>query len=325
MSALCWNGVNDLAGDRQRPRDRQPPRRDPQGPADHDLRVGPALHRRLHPDDARGRRHRPRVHGRGRRGRARGQRLKVGDRVVVPSFIGCGRCWYCEHDLCSLCDNTNPKPELQSPAAGPAHRRDLRLQPRLRRLRRLARRVHPRAVHADVRLLPRPGGRHRRAGAVPLRRRAHRVTWAPTSATSQRGDTVAVWGCGGVGLMAQRSAQLHGRRAGDRDRPAARAARAGARARRRGDDRLLAGGRCSRPLREMTGGRGPDTCIEAVGMEAHGTGAQYAYDRVKQALRLETDRAHRPARGHHGLPQGRHRLRPRRLRGDRQVPDRRRS
>jgi threonine dehydrogenase-like Zn-dependent dehydrogenase len=43
-------------------------------------------------------------------------------------------------------------------------------------------------------------------------------------------------------------------------------------------------------LKEMTGGRGPDACIDAVGMEAHGTGPQYAYDRVKQALRLETDR-----------------------------------
>jgi threonine dehydrogenase-like Zn-dependent dehydrogenase len=43
-------------------------------------------------------------------------------------------------------------------------------------------------------------------------------------------------------------------------------------------------------LKEMTGGRGPDACIDAVGMEAHGTGIDYAYDRVKQALRLETDR-----------------------------------
>jgi threonine dehydrogenase-like Zn-dependent dehydrogenase len=43
-------------------------------------------------------------------------------------------------------------------------------------------------------------------------------------------------------------------------------------------------------LREMTGGRGPDACIDAVGMEAHGTGPQYAYDRAKQALHLHTDR-----------------------------------
>src|SRR5204862_3941356 len=43
-------------------------------------------------------------------------------------------------------------------------------------------------------------------------------------------------------------------------------------------------------LKEMTGGRGPDACIDAVGMEAHGTGIDYPYDRVKQALRLESDR-----------------------------------
>jgi threonine dehydrogenase-like Zn-dependent dehydrogenase len=43
-------------------------------------------------------------------------------------------------------------------------------------------------------------------------------------------------------------------------------------------------------LKEMTGGRGPDACIDAVGMEAHGTGVDYAYDRMKQALRLHTDR-----------------------------------
>jgi threonine dehydrogenase-like Zn-dependent dehydrogenase len=43
-------------------------------------------------------------------------------------------------------------------------------------------------------------------------------------------------------------------------------------------------------LKEMTGGRGPDACIDAVGMEAHGTGLQYAYDRTKQALRMHSDR-----------------------------------
>ncbi len=43
-------------------------------------------------------------------------------------------------------------------------------------------------------------------------------------------------------------------------------------------------------LREMTGGRGPDSCIDAVGMEAHGTGLQYAYDRAKQLTFMQTDR-----------------------------------
>ncbi len=46
------------------------------------------------------------------------KQLKVGDRVVVPSFLGCGKCWYCDHDEWSLCDNTHPKPELQEPALG---------------------------------------------------------------------------------------------------------------------------------------------------------------------------------------------------------------
>ena len=104
------------------------------------------------------------------------------------------------------------------------------------------------------------------------------------------GDTVAVWGCGGVGLMAQRSAQLMGagrviaidrlpeRLALARDVIGAETIDYGA------SDSVL------EELRERTGGRGPDACIEAVGMEAHGTGPQYAYDRVKQALHLQTDR-----------------------------------
>ena len=44
------------------------------------------------------------------------KRLKPGDRVVIPSFISCGRCWFCEQHLFSLCDNTNPNPEMQIPA-----------------------------------------------------------------------------------------------------------------------------------------------------------------------------------------------------------------
>lgn len=46
------------------------------------------------------------------------KRVAKGDRVVVPSFIVCGQCWYCEHKLYSLCDNTHPKPELQEPLLG---------------------------------------------------------------------------------------------------------------------------------------------------------------------------------------------------------------
>ena len=59
-------------------------------------------------------------------------------------------------------------------------------------------------------------------------------------------------------------------------------------------------------LNEMTGGRGPDVCIDAVGMEAHGMGVAGVYDKVKQSVRLETGPTPRAPRGHHGLPQGRH-------------------
>ena len=72
---------------------------------------------------------------------------------------------------------------------------------------------------------------------------------------------------------------------------------------------LRGGGRVSTALKEMTGGRGPDACIDAVGMEAHGHGPAYAYDRAKQAMMLETRPADRLARGNHGLPQRRHRIR----------------
>ena len=64
----------------------------------------------------------------------------------------------------------------------------------------------------------------------------------------------------------------------------------------------------------MTGGRGPDACIDAVGMEAHGHAAMYAYDRAKQALMLETDRPLALREAIMALPQRRHRLGDRRLR-----------
>jgi threonine dehydrogenase-like Zn-dependent dehydrogenase len=104
------------------------------------------------------------------------------------------------------------------------------------------------------------------------------------------GETVAVWGCGGVGLMAQKSAYLLG--AGrviaiDRfpERLSMAREKVGAETINYTETESVV-----ETLKEMTGGRGPDACIDAVGMEAHGTGVGYQYDRIKQALRLETDR-----------------------------------
>jgi threonine dehydrogenase-like Zn-dependent dehydrogenase len=104
------------------------------------------------------------------------------------------------------------------------------------------------------------------------------------------GDTVAVWGCGGVGLMAQQSAYLMGAervigidRFPERLRMAEREAGAETIDYTETDSVVD-------ELKDLTGGRGPDACIDAVGMEAHGTGIGFAYDRAKQAMRLHTDR-----------------------------------
>jgi len=215
------------------------------------------------------------------------KRVQKGDRVVVPSFVSCGACWYCQHDLFSLCDNTNPNAELQEPLLGyptagiygythafggyaGSHAEYVRVP------------------HADVDCF-----------AVPETLTDEQVLFmsdaGPTGymgadfCNIHPGDTVAVWGAGGVGLMAMRSAYLLGAErviAIDRLPERLRLARehAGAETLDYTQENVL------EALKELTGGRGPDSCIDAVGMEAHGTGVGYAYDRVKQALRLETDR-----------------------------------
>ncbi|HEX8110987.1 MAG TPA: zinc-dependent alcohol dehydrogenase [Kofleriaceae bacterium] len=216
------------------------------------------------------------------------KRIRKGDRVVVPSFICCGRCWYCQHELWSLCDNTNPNAELQElalgyPTAGiygythafggyaGSHAQYVRVP------------------HADVDCFVIPEG-VRDDQALFLSDAAPTGYMGADFCNIKPGDTVAVWGCGGVGLMAQRSAFLLGaeRVIGiDRFPERLRLARE-----RVGAEIIdyTAVDSVTDTLREMTGGRGPDACIDAVGMEAHGIGLQYAYDRVKQALRLETDR-----------------------------------
>jgi len=216
-------------------------------------------------------------------------KVKRGDRVVVPSFIVCNRCWYCRHELYSLCDNTNPNWALQEPLLGyptagiygythafggyaGAHA------------------TYVRVPFADNDCFPVPEG-------VPDEQALFLSDAAPTGYMGadfcglQGGETVAVWGCGGVGLMAAQSAFLLGAErviAIDRLPERLRMAREHAGAETIDYTEVAS---VVDALREMTGGRGPDACIDAVGMEAHGTGVDYAVDRVKQTLRLETDRA----------------------------------
>jgi threonine dehydrogenase-like Zn-dependent dehydrogenase len=214
-------------------------------------------------------------------------KVRKGDRVVVPSFIGCNSCWYCGNQLWSLCDNTNPHPYLQEPLLGyptggiygythafggyaGSHAQYMRL------------------VHADVNCFPIPDGVSD-TQALFLSDAAPTGYMGADFCNIQRGDTVVVWGCGGVGLMAQKSAFLLG--AGrviaiDRFPERLRMAREQV-----GSETLdYTATDILYALKDMTGGRGPDACIDAVGMEAHGEGLEYAYDRVKQALHLHTDR-----------------------------------
>ena len=216
------------------------------------------------------------------------RRVKPGDRVIVPSFICCGSCWFCRHELWSLCDNTNPKPELQEPLLG-----------------------YPTAgIYGYTQLFGGYAGSHAEYVRVP---HADNDCFAvPEGLTDEQtlflsdavptgymgadfceiqpGETVAVWGCGGVGLMAIQSAYLRGAgRVIGIDRYPERLELARERAGAETID-YTAVDSVVETLREMTGGRGPDACIECVGMEAHGTGVEYAYDRVKQVLHLHTDR-----------------------------------
>lgn len=106
----------------------------------------------------------------------------------------------------------------------------------------------------------------------------------------QRGDTVAVWGCGPVGLFAIKSAFLLGAErviAIDRFPYRLDMARTKCGAETLNYEDVDS---VSETLVEMTAGRGPDSCIDAVGLEAHGHGAEYMIDRTKQALAVESDR-----------------------------------
>ncbi|MCV7214014.1 glutathione-dependent formaldehyde dehydrogenase [Mycobacterium crocinum] len=290
MRALCWNGVNDLAVETVD---------DPSilNPHDIILRVrltttcGSDLHfidgylPGMREGDVFGHEFMGEIVDIGSEVAAR----TVGERVVVPSFIACDRCWYCEHELYSCCDTTNPNAELQQPLLGyPSGG--------------IYGYTHPfggyagshaeyiRVPFGDVNCFPIPEG-------VSDEQALFLSDAAPTGFMGadfcdvSAGDTVAVFGAGGVGLMAAKSALLLGaERAIVIDRVPERLSLAHDGYGLETID-YTAVESVHETLREMTGGRGPDACIDAVGMEGHGTGVQQLYDRAKQLLHLETDRA----------------------------------
>ena len=221
---------------------------------------------------------------------ARGK-LKVGDRVVVPFTIACGACFFCEKTLYSCCDNSNPAPNQDmadalmgfSPAGlfGYSHMLGGYAGGQAE---------YARVPFSDVGPIKIPDGVD--DDKVLFLSDILPTGWmAAENAQIEPGDTVAIWGAGPVGLFACQSAFLMG---------AAQvividhyphrlelAARFGARTLNFHEVKVRAA------LTEMTGGRGPDSVIDAVGMEAHGFTPDNIVDFVTQELKLgNTERPH---------------------------------
>jgi threonine dehydrogenase-like Zn-dependent dehydrogenase len=215
------------------------------------------------------------------------KKLRRGDRVVVVSVVGCGACWYCRRGEWSLCDNSNPSDQVADVLFGSTMAGIFGYSHLLGGYA---------GSHADYIRVPfADHGAFNIPDGVSDETALFLSDAAPTGYMAADlcgitpGDTVAVWGCGGVGLMAIRAAYLLGAgRVIAIDRFPQRLRWAEEREGAQTLNYTLYDVR--EALRDMTGGRGPDACIDAVGMEAHGVGLAYAYDRVKQAARLDTDR-----------------------------------
>jgi threonine dehydrogenase-like Zn-dependent dehydrogenase len=217
------------------------------------------------------------------------KKFKKGDRIVVPFDIACGECWFCQRQLYSCCDNTNPNAEAarqmmgQAPAGlyGYSHLTGGYAGGQAEFLR---------VVRADANAIKVPDG-------LPDDKVVFLSDIFPTGymaaeqAEIERGDTVAVWGCGPVGQFAIRSAWMLGAGrviAVDRVPERLEMARQG-KAEVIDFDKETVYDR----IQEMTKGRGADRVIDAVGCEAHYAGAVDAvYDKAKTMMGVGTDRAH---------------------------------
>jgi threonine dehydrogenase-like Zn-dependent dehydrogenase len=215
--------------------------------------------------------------------------LAVGDRVVVPFPISCGSCLACKNELYSLCENTNPNARLAEKMFG-APTAGIFGYSHLTGGYAGGQAEYARVPMADV-------GPIKIDDDLTDEQVLFLSDIFPTGFMGaemcdiQPGDVIAVWGAGPVGQFAIVSAFLLGAErviAIDRFDYRLRMAREKAGAETVNYEEVDS---VQERLKEMTGGRGPDACIDAVGMEAHhGHAGMYAYDRAKQAARLESDR-----------------------------------
>jgi len=217
-------------------------------------------------------------------------KVKVGDRVVVPFPIGCGECFFCRRQLWSCCDNTNPKAYLPEQLYGETTAGIFGYS-HLTGGYAGGQAEYLRVPLADVNCQVMPGdlSDHQLLFLSDIFPTGYMAAW---HCNIQPDDTVAVWGCGPVGQFTIRSAMLlgagrvvaidNGKTAGYRLKMAADAG--AITIDNRSDDvydRLM----------DISGGIGPDVCIDAVGMEAHGSNPiETVYDRIKTNLMLETER-----------------------------------
>ena len=216
------------------------------------------------------------------------KKLKVGDRVVVPFPIACGACNACKAELYSCCENSNPNRAIAEKMMGHS----------------------PAGIFGYTHMLGGYAGGQAEYARVPFADVGpikvpegltdEQVLFLsdifPTGymgadmANIKPGDVVAVWGCGPVGQFAIASAFMMGAErvyAIDRFPYRLQMAREKCGAITINYEEVDS---VVETLTELTGGRGPDACIDAVGMEAHSHGIEYAMDRTKQALKMTTDR-----------------------------------
>jgi len=214
------------------------------------------------------------------------KRLRTGDRVVVPFAIACGNCFCCRHELYSLCDNTNPNAWMVEAMYGQSGA-GLFGYSHLYGGYAGGQAEYVRVPFADVGPLKIENG-FTDEQVLFLSDIFPTGYMAAENCSIRPGDTVAVWGCGPVGQFAIRSAFILGAErilAIDRFPERLRMAEeAGAEPINYEEDNV------QEVITQLTGGRGPDSCIDAVGMEGHGSTIDAVYDTVKQTLRLEMDR-----------------------------------
>jgi len=213
--------------------------------------------------------------------------LKTGDRVIVPFPIACGRCFFCTHDLYSCCDNSNPNAWMAEKFYGYTAAGLFGYSHMLGGYAG-GQAEYARVPFADVGPFKVPA--HLSDEQVLFLTDVYPTGFmAAENCHIQSGDTVAVWGCGPVGQFAIRSAFMLGaRRVIAIDTVPERLAMAtegGAEILDSMDPDVFY------KLRATTGGIGPDSCIDAVGMEAHGPHIDYVYDKIKTMTYMATDRA----------------------------------